>query len=78
MERETNREIVNLRSDLHQLYARWNHSKKSGVEHLPREPKPEDIQKVKEIIQQESGSLGLLKICCEELINKLNQEQTKI
>ena len=78
MERETDREIINLRSDLHQLYARWNHSKKTGVEHLPREPKPEDIQKIKERIDQESQSLALLKICCESLIDKLNQENVKL
>ena len=74
MDRETNRNIVSYREELRGLYHKWNHSKKSGVEHLPENTPPEQIEKIKNLMVEETINLQEIKKCCENLINEIIKE----
>ena len=74
MDRETNRGIISYRSELRSLYHKWNHSKKSGVEHLPRDFDKTQLERVKNLFVEETIKLQEIKKCCECLINEITKE----
>ena len=71
MDRETNRSIVSLRNELRDLYSKWNHEKKSGVEHLPRETSEQDILRVRNLLMEELLKLQAIKECCDEFVKEI-------
>lgn len=71
MDRETNRNIISYRSELKGLYHKWNHEKKSGVEHLPREASEQDVLRVGSLLAEESLKLRAIRECCDEFIKEI-------
>lgn len=74
MDRQTNIKLVSLRSELIGLHTNWRSMKKSGREHLPRDPSNDEIQIVKERLIEEMNFINLIKLKCEETINQLEKE----
>ena len=78
MNRKTNETIVNLRNDLRTKYSTWNHSKKSGVEHLPEDPDSTDINRVKTMLGEEMQQIQAIQSICESLAEEINKEWREV
>ena len=78
MSREINTEIVRLRNLLREKYDSWKKLDKSGLEHLPDKPNPDEINKIKEALEEELKLLDNITVCCTELTRKLNEDWSKL
>ena len=74
MNRETNIKLVSLRSELVGLHHKWRLMKKSGREHLPRDPLDDSINIVKGMLIEESNLAYSIKLKSEELFIELERE----
>lgn len=75
MYRETNRNIVSCRENLRASYHKWNHSKKTGVEHLQRDATEQDVNRIRFVLSEELIFLQTLKECCESLIKEIENQK---
>ena len=75
MDRETNRSIISHREELRSLYNKWAHGKKSGAEHLPREPDGIAIERIRLLLNEESIKLQAIIECCNELVKDIGSSE---
>lgn len=74
MKRDTNKEVVSLRGELRSKYHVWNHSEKGGREHLPRESGPDELDDLKQMLQEEITSIANIRDICVSLIEELEKD----
>ena len=75
MNRETNRSIISHREELRSLYNKWAHGKKSGAEHLPREPDDDVIERIRLLLNEELIKLQAIIECCNELVKEIGSSE---
>ena len=70
-----NPEIKKQRDLLHSYYDKWKTLKKASLNHLPREPWVDSIEKVKLKLSEEIDLVTQIGSCCESLRDELNKDK---